>query len=323
MKTITEFSAFDLRRGYALKGEILKSVREEAEKQAQAEKTTAPPVSENAAEQSTEETKVVEATEQTQSSETQESTEPKVEVSSTEENSEQKSEDTPQVQEAAVVEATGLAEEEVKTEALVVAEETQTETATPASDGKLQFIPSKEAHPGSKKKGKKNHRNQKQGQKPGAPRKSKEEIIAEKKAMEEKIRPLLETKITEEFKLEGERLGYFINSLSVIFGKRIADLRRVVVFTVEDEKEKVSEHARKVGDHFFLAEYMAPLVDKSKRRGKGKFGKGGRGKGRGKGKGGRFDKKKGGGGGRDFRSNKGPAKPHTIPKPKETTPANT
>ena len=111
----------------------------------------------------------------------------------------------------------------------------------------------------------------------------------------------------EEFKMEGDKLKFFMHAIDVV--KTRADgLKRVVVLNFA-ETEKIPSSYQKRDENHYLAEYYPSLEKPAKGRG-GRFegkGDGKRGKGRG-GKGGRGDKRGGGGPGRNDRG-RGPRGP--------------
>lgn len=105
--------------------------------------------------------------------------------------------------------------------------------------------------------------------------------------MTDEVREKLKAAITEKMKIEGDKLNFVIAALEVV-GFKLRDLKRVVVYTAADD-EKLPANIIKQGEHYFRAEYMAPLERPRQRDDRGgrmgKFGKGGRGgKGRGRGR---------------------------------------
>lgn len=98
----------------------------------------------------------------------------------------------------------------------------------------------------------------------------------------------IETSLGETFKLEGEKLKYFVNALNVA-GENTTGLKRVFVATLA-EGENVPAKATKVDDHYFIPEFVAaPKAAPADAKGAG--GRGGRG---GRGAGGPRGEKKGG-----------------------------
>lgn len=98
----------------------------------------------------------------------------------------------------------------------------------------------------------------------------------------------IEASLGETFKLEGDKLKFFVNALEVA-GANTANLKRVFVATLT-EGENVPPKATKVDDNYFIPEFLAapkPAVDP-------KDAKGGRGGKRGGPGGPRGDKKGGG-----------------------------
>lgn len=64
----------------------------------------------------------------------------------------------------------------------------------------------------------------------------------------------------EALKLSGERLTFMMSALEII-GTQLNDLKRIVVFSLA-ENEKQPAKAIQKGEHYFLAEYYPPLVQK-------------------------------------------------------------
>lgn len=102
---------------------------------------------------------------------------------------------------------------------------------------------------------------------------------------EELIKEDLEKAITENFKLEGEKLEYFKNALNVIDKRRFQDLKRVMIVTFADG-EKQPPDAKKIDEHYYVAEYMASLNPPKPQRGRGRHARGGRDRDRDRGRGG-------------------------------------
>lgn len=129
--------------------------------------------------------------------------------------------------------------------------------------------------------------------------KTRAQLISESKTPEE-----ISAALTEQFKVEGEKLQLLLSALDAIDNK-VTDLKRVVVGTLA-EGEKLPPKAVQKEDKVFVAEYFPPM---NRPGGKGKFnGKGGprdgkRGGGRG-GRGGRDGRKGGGGRGRNDRGDR-------------------
>lgn len=155
----------------------------------------------------------------------------------------------------------------------------------------------------------------------------------ELKKAEELTREEFGKQVTEKLKLEGEKLQHCIHALQAVDPRRARDLKRVVVFSAE-EGEKIPHDARKVGEHYYMAEYLPPLnppkergrfSDRGHRPGRdgkrggrrGRGGKPGRGDGRGGGKGrpgaGPGGEGSSGRGRRDFRGGKPGAGRGPIP----------
>lgn len=100
-------------------------------------------------------------------------------------------------------------------------------------------------------------------------------LLAEGKSPEE-----IEQGLGETFKLEGEKLKHFINSLDVAQANP-EKLRRVVVISL-NEGEAAPAKATKVDEMYYGPEFLVearPAAEKSDNRGRG--GRGGRGGGRG------------------------------------------
>lgn len=74
----------------------------------------------------------------------------------------------------------------------------------------------------------------------------------------------------EALKLSGERLDFMMSTLEIV-GTQLNDLKRVVVFSI-NEKEKQPAKSVQKGDHFFLAEYYPPLAQKKGSVSGSKFG---------------------------------------------------
>lgn len=109
---------------------------------------------------------------------------------------------------------------------------------------------------------------------------AKSALSAEGKSAEE-----IETGLGTQFKLEGEKLKYFVNALEVAAQNK-ENLKRVFVMTLA-EGEKTPAKATQVEEHYYVPEFLvekraAPVQD-------AKGGKGGRGGGGGR----RDDSKKG------------------------------
>jgi hypothetical protein len=95
--------------------------------------------------------------------------------------------------------------------------------------------------------------------------------------VEERVREELSKYLSETMKLEGEKLQWMLEALSLVDSRRMADLRRVVVYKLL-EGEKAPGNVVQKGEAYFMAEYLAPVGgararDRSadrKREGKGK-----------------------------------------------------
>lgn len=85
-------------------------------------------------------------------------------------------------------------------------------------------------------------------------------------------------------KLDGEKLVFF-QSAAELVGEKLDDLKRVIVFTV-NEGGKALAGATQKGEHYFISEYYASLKPKGEFKGRG----GRKGKGKFKGKGARGDR---------------------------------
>lgn len=104
------------------------------------------------------------------------------------------------------------------------------------------------------------------------PHKSREDVAAERKALEEAVFKDLGPALQTQLKWEGEKLNHVLSALRSIDRKRIQDLKRVVVFKL-DANEKKPNEAFQDGEVFYLAEYLPPLrgKPKGKRFPKGKW----------------------------------------------------
>lgn len=105
--------------------------------------------------------------------------------------------------------------------------------------------------------------------------KTRTQLLTENKTPEE-----ISAALTEQFKVEGEKLQLLLSALDSIDNK-VTDLKRIVVGTLA-EGEKLPPKAVQKEDKVFLAEYFPPM---NRPGGKGRF----------KGKGGPRDGKRGGG----------------------------
>lgn len=105
--------------------------------------------------------------------------------------------------------------------------------------------------------------------------KTKGELAAAGKSPEE-----IEAGLGESFKLEGEKLKFFVNAIEVA-GANMEKLTRVIVLTL-NEGEPAPAKATQIDTHYYLPEYLVtakPVAEKADTKG----GRGGRGGGRGKG----------------------------------------
>lgn len=96
----------------------------------------------------------------------------------------------------------------------------------------------------------------------------------------------IETSLGETFKLEGEKLKFFVNAITVA-GENQDNLRRVFVATFA-EGEKVPAKSLKVEEHHYIPEFIPaarPAFDKDAQKG-GRGGRSGGGRGGGEKKGG-------------------------------------
>lgn len=100
-------------------------------------------------------------------------------------------------------------------------------------------------------------------------------LLAEGKSPEE-----VETSLGETFKLEGDKLKHFVNSLDVAAAN--ADkLKRVVVLSL-NEGENAPAKATKIDDVYYGPEFLAaprPAPEKTDAKGGGRGGRGGGGRG--------------------------------------------
>lgn len=112
--------------------------------------------------------------------------------------------------------------------------------------------------------------------------------------VEDRVREELSKHLAETLKLEGEKLDWMLQALSLVDSRRATDLRRVVVYKLL-EGEKAPGNVIQKGEAYFMAEYLAPVggvTRPSRDRGgdRKRDGKGGRGKGRGGERGARGDR---------------------------------
>jgi hypothetical protein len=132
--------------------------------------------------------------------------------------------------------------------------------------------------------------------------KTRAELTAGGKTVEE-----LPPAMGEALKLEGDKLTFMMNALEAV-GDKTEDLKRVIVFTLS-EGEKAPNHAKQMGEHYYVVEYYPSLTPK-KSRGDSRDdrgGFGGRGGRDGKGRGDKRGGKRGEGRGGDSRGeNRGP-----------------
>ena len=85
----------------------------------------------------------------------------------------------------------------------------------------------------------------------------------------------IEASLAETFKLEGDKLKFFVNALNVA-GDNATDLKRVFVATLA-EGEKVPAKAVKVEDHHYIPEFITVAKPAAPAAKDGKGGRGGRG----------------------------------------------
>lgn len=96
----------------------------------------------------------------------------------------------------------------------------------------------------------------------------------------------IQASLGETFKLEGDKLKYFVNALDVA-GQNQTDLKRVYVITLA-EGESAPAKATQVEEHYYVPEFLntakpAPATETKGGRGGGKGGRGGGGRGEKKG----------------------------------------
>ena len=97
----------------------------------------------------------------------------------------------------------------------------------------------------------------------------------------------------EAFKMEGEKLGFFMNALEIA-KRRPQHIKRIIVMSLNEGEKAPADTIEKDGKVYLMEHFFVPEAQKHLKKGK-TFGKGG-GKGGGKGK--KFgDKKRSGGGG--------------------------
>lgn len=104
---------------------------------------------------------------------------------------------------------------------------------------------------------------------------TKAALVAEGKTPEE-----IQASLAESFKLEGEKLTYFVNSLDVA-SANAQNLKRILVVKL-NEGEAAPAKAVQVEDHHFIPEFLvlagAPKTDANAKGGKGhRGGRGGKG----------------------------------------------
>ena len=88
---------------------------------------------------------------------------------------------------------------------------------------------------------------------------TRKELIVSGKTPEE-----LTGALGEALKMEGDRLNHLIHALDAV-GTRVQDLKRVVVFTL-NEGEKAPQKAVQKGEHYYLVEYY-PTLERAQPRG--------------------------------------------------------
>jgi hypothetical protein len=111
----------------------------------------------------------------------------------------------------------------------------------------------------------------------------------------------------EAYKLEGDKLKFFMNALAHAQAQKHPEtIKRVLVMSLA-EGEKAPHGAAQVEEHYYLAETYPQPASKQKAHGRGDRDERGRGKGRrGKGRGGRGGERGGRGGERGERGGRGP-----------------
>lgn len=108
--------------------------------------------------------------------------------------------------------------------------------------------------------------------------KSKAVLTAESKTPEE-----IESSLGASFKLEGDKIKYFINAIDVA-EKNLQNLKRVRILSL-NEDEKAPHKAVKVEELYYVPEFYVEIKPVVKDEHKGKGGRGGAGKGRSGGRG--------------------------------------
>jgi hypothetical protein len=93
--------------------------------------------------------------------------------------------------------------------------------------------------------------------------KARQDLVATGKTPEE-----LPAALGEALKLEGDKLALIASVMDVV-EKKMQDLKRVVVFTLQ-ETEKAPSNAQKNGENYFSVEYFPPMPGTQKRPGQGK-----------------------------------------------------
>ena len=256
MKTVTEFSGFDLRLALNARKELIRKKQEE-QKSAKASDATPAPT-----------TRVEVAAEPIAPAETEVAAEP-VAAAESEATAEPIAAAEPAAAAEPIAAEEPAAAAEAAAEAAVpVAAESAEPVAPPESEATPEPAAAADSEAAAGKKGEK---------------KSPKNWI-------ELTDEELDGAITGALKISGDRLLFIRDAVKMVDRRREEDLRRVVVYKFE-EGEKAPENSRIFNEHVFVADYMASLNPPKKKhagKGKGRFGKGGRG-GKGKGKGGRRD----------------------------------
>ncbi len=100
--------------------------------------------------------------------------------------------------------------------------------------------------------------------------KTKANLSAEGKTPEE-----IQENLGTTFKLEGEKLGYFVNALEVV-GTQTANLKRVVVMRL-NEGESAPAKGTQVGDLCYVPEFISTAAPKAVEKSTGRGGRPNRG----------------------------------------------
>lgn len=174
----------------------------------------------------------------------------------------------------------------VSEEALVTAD-AEIETAAPA-ESEITDAPSSAATPESPESTESSTATD--GTRKKLTVKTRQEVEEERKKYMESVKEDFSKQLGENSKISAERLDLLLNALDCLERNRLSDIRRIVIFTL-GENEKAPPSSKKIGEHFYLADYMVPvnkgLPGRGRARGGSRAGaRDGRGGPRGRGRGG-------------------------------------